>query len=103
MEINFKKDYKFWITLLIVILVICLIAFYRIKTLNLDYIAAHNPTTNSEKFDKKYEANAEGDELGQTFLSKFNNLNKIFIKFDGLKLENSYLVTGGEATIRIKG
>lgn len=102
MEINFKKDYKFWITLLIVIIIVCCISFYRIKILNLDYIAAHNPTTNSEKFDKTYESKVEGDELGQTFLSKFNNLNKIFINFEGLKLENSYLVTGGEAIIRSK-
>ncbi len=102
MEINLKKDYKFWITLLIVILVICFVSFYRIKILNMDYIAAHNPTTISDKFNKTYEAKEEGNELGQSFVSKFNNLEKIFIKFDVLKVENSYLATGGDATIRFK-
>lgn len=102
MNFNIKKDWKFYAFLIIAIIVIMSISFYRIKLLNLEYVASYNPVSNSEKYDKLYEAKVEGDEIGQTFIAKFNNLEKIYIQFDELKVENSYVLTGGTAIIGIK-
>lgn len=102
MKSSIKRNWKFYTCLLIAIIVIICIAFYRIKLLNLDYIASYSPTVNSEKYDKSYESKTEGDEVGQTFEAKYNNLEKIYLKFDNLKVENSYILSGGTATIGIK-
>lgn len=102
MKLNIKKDWKFYTCLIISIIVIMCIAFYKIKLLNLEYIASYDPTVNSEKYDKFYEAKIEGDEIGQTFVAKYNNLERIYIKFDEFKIEQGYLITGGGAIIGIK-
>ena len=102
MNFNIKKDWKFCVFLIIAIIVIMSISFYRIKLLNLEYVASYNPISNSEKYNKTYEAKEKGDEIGQTFIAKFNNLEKILIQFDKFKLEQSYILTGGTATVGIK-
>lgn len=102
MEINIKKDWKFWSILVISIIAITLFISYRIGLLNLDYIASYSPSVNEDKYNKTYELQKSGDEIEESFIAKYNRLSKIYVQFNELKIEKSYILTNGKATIGIK-
>lgn len=102
MEINIKKDWKFWSILIISIIAITLFISYRIGLLNLDYIASYSPSVNEDKYNKTYELQKSGDEVEESFIAKYNRLSKIYVQFNELKIEKSYILTNGKATIGIK-
>lgn len=102
MKIDLKKDYKFFFVLIISILVILLIAFYDIKLSNVGFVSSYNPEENAEAYNKTFEATGEGNEIGEKFIAKYDNLNKIFVKFEQLKMQDSYIISDGEGIIGLK-
>ena len=102
MEINFKKDYKFWLILLVSIIIIFIIAFYNIKLNNLAYVASYDPTVNQDKYNKEFEAKEVGNEIGETFIAKYNNLKKVYVKFDELKIQDRVILSAGDGVVGVK-
>ncbi len=102
MEINFKKDYKFWLLLLFSIILVLLLAFYDIKLNNLGYVANYSPFENEEEYTKEYEAQKVGDYISQSFVAKYDNLSKVYIKFADLILQNRILISSGTGRLGLK-
>ena len=102
MKFDLKRDWKFWTVLIVAIIAVLAIAFYKIELTNLTSVVGYNLTENKEKYDQEYEAKQIGDEVGQIFLAKYNNLNKIYVQFSKLSVRDHYWATGGTATLGIK-
>lgn len=102
MKIDFRKDYKFFFVLIVSIAVILLIAFYNMKLSNIGYVASYDPTANEESYNKTFEVTEVGNEIGEKFIAKYNNLNKIFVKFEQLKIQDRVIISAGEGTIGLK-
>lgn len=102
MEIDFRKNYKFWLVLLLSIIIIFPIMFFDIEAKNIIYAASFNPTINEEKYDKQFKANKVGDEIGEIFVAQYDNLKKVFVKFENLKVENSVMLSAGNGVIGLK-
>ena len=102
MKFDLKRDWKFWTVLIVAIIAVLAIALYKIEIGNLTYVTSYNPVENKEKYDQEYEAKQVGDEVGQIFLAKYNNLNKIYIQFSRLIVKDHYWAIGGTAILGLK-
>lgn len=102
MEIDIKKDWKFWVILIISSIVILAVAFYKINITNLEYIESYEPSENIEKYNYLYEPMQPGEGIEQSFLAQYDNLSNIYIYFAKLNTKNGSWATGGTATIGIK-
>ena len=102
MKFYIKKDWKFWVILIISTIVILSVAYYKINITNLEYIESYNPSENIKKYNALYEPTQVGEGIEQSFLAKYNNLSNIYIFFANLNIKNGTWATGGTATIGIK-
>lgn len=102
MKIDLKKDYKFWVMILLAFIIIFSIMFFDMEAKNVNYAASFNPTANEEKYDKEFKANNVGDEIGEIFVAQYDNLSKVFVKFDNLKVENNVMLSAGTGVIGLK-
>ena len=102
MEINIKKNWKFWLGLLISIAIIWLISLYNIKTSNLWYIASFSPSAYENEYNKECELQDVNNEIVQSFVAKYDNLSKIYVKFANLKVEGRVLMSGGKGILGLR-
>lgn len=90
------KNIKAFIAIFISIIIIVILACYQFNNKNNAYTASYTP--NNEKYDNVVENVEEGLEIGQSFIAKDNNLEKIYINFNNLKSKT----TGGNALIGLR-
>ena len=102
MKFDLKRDWKFWTVLIVAIIVVLAIAFFKIGISNVTYIVRNNSITDTTKYNQEYELTHTGEEIGQIFLSQYNNLSKIDIQFSRLKIDGAYLATNGAGTLGLK-
>lgn len=102
MELNLKKNWKFWLILIASIIIIWLISLYNIKMSNLDYIASFSPMAYKDKYNQEYEAKNINDEIIQSFVAKYDNLGKIHVKFADLRIDGRVLKAAGKGLLGLK-
>lgn len=93
-KINLKKDWKFFVTLLVVVLAIVLFATYEVSSLYKLY-----NSTNKQKATGEIENVEQGMIVEEKFIAADNNLEKILLYFETYPDYSNY---GGTVTVGIK-
>lgn len=97
-----KKDIKVFGIIAICIIILISIIYYQFETGDKAYSVAYDIGEVKSKYNSEVENIHEGLEIGQTFISKENNLGKIYINFSKVPNARNNTTVGGNAIVGLK-